>query len=61
MAAAMPAILKRRDYRTWLYGTPGEAKAALNTYDSKWMQAHPVSPRINSTQADDEGLIQPVH
>ncbi len=61
MAAAMPAILRRRDYHTWLHGTPGEAKAALQTYDSKWMQAHAVSPRINSTAADDMGLIQPVH
>lgn len=61
MAAAMPAILKRRDYRTWLYGSPAEAKAVLKTYDSKLMQAHAVSPRINSTQADDAGLIQPVH
>ena len=61
MAAAMPAILKRRDYRAWLYGTPVEAKAALQTYDSKWMQVHAVSPRINSPTADDAGLIQPVH
>jgi putative SOS response-associated peptidase YedK len=60
MAAAMPAILRRRDYHAWLYGTPVEAKAALHSYQSKWMEAHAVSPRINSTAPDDAGLIQPV-
>jgi putative SOS response-associated peptidase YedK len=59
--ALMPAILRRRDYDTWLRGTPGEAKGALRPYDSAWMQAHAVSPRINSTALDDAGLIQPVH
>ena len=56
----MPAILRRRDYDTWLRGTPVEAKAALHPYNSKWMQAYAVSPRINSTEPDDAGLIQPV-
>jgi putative SOS response-associated peptidase YedK len=59
--ALMPAILRRRDYETWLRGTPAEAKAALQPYRSAWMQAHAVSPRINSTALDDAGLIQPVH
>jgi putative SOS response-associated peptidase YedK len=59
--ARMPAILRRRDYETWLRGTPVEAKATLKPYDSAWMQAHAVSPRINSTAADDPRLILPVH
>jgi putative SOS response-associated peptidase YedK len=59
--ARMPAILRRRDYDTWLRGTPGEAKAALQPYHSAWMQAYAVSPRVNSTQLDDAGLIEPVH
>jgi putative SOS response-associated peptidase YedK len=59
--ALMPAILRRRDYDTWLRGTPVQAKAALQPYSSAWMQAHAVSPRINSTQKDDAGLIQPVY
>jgi putative SOS response-associated peptidase YedK len=54
----MPAILRRRDYQTWLRGTPVEAKAALRTYSQRGMQAHAVSPRINSTAPDDVGLIQ---
>jgi putative SOS response-associated peptidase YedK len=57
----MPAILRRRDYDTWLRGTPVQAKAALQPYNPAWMQAYPVSPRINSNAADDAGLIQPVH
>jgi putative SOS response-associated peptidase YedK len=59
--ALMPAILRRRDYETWLRGTPAEAKRALQPYHSAWMQAHAVSPRINSTALDDAALIQPVH
>jgi putative SOS response-associated peptidase YedK len=54
----MPAILRRKDYQTWLQGTPVEAKAALRSYGQHGMQAHPVSPRINSTAPDDSGLIQ---
>jgi putative SOS response-associated peptidase YedK len=55
----MPAILRRRDYETWLKGTPAAAKKALYPYNQSRMQAYPVSPRINSASADDPGLIQP--
>ena len=55
----MPAILRRRDYETWLRGTPVAAKATLYPYNKSGMQAYPVSPRINSTAPDDPGLIQP--
>jgi putative SOS response-associated peptidase YedK len=55
----MPAILRRRDYQTWLQGTPVAAKKTLYPYNQRRMQAYPVSPRINSTAADDPGLIQP--
>jgi putative SOS response-associated peptidase YedK len=55
----MPAILRRKDYQTWLRGTPVAAKATLRPYNKGGMQAHAVSPRINSTAADDSGLIQP--
>ena len=57
----MPAILRRKDYETWLRGTPVEAKAALQPYNPAWMQAFAVSPRVNSTLPDDAGLIRPVH
>jgi putative SOS response-associated peptidase YedK len=55
----MPAILRRKDYQTWLKGTPVEAKAALQPYRKSGMQAYPVSPRINSTAPDDAELIRP--
>ena len=55
----MPAILQRKDYDTWLTGTPVQAKSALQPYRSAWLQAYPVSPRINSLTADDAGLITP--
>jgi putative SOS response-associated peptidase YedK len=55
----MPAILRRKDYQTWLRGTPAAAMAALQPYNKGGMQAYPVSPRINSTEPDDPGLIQP--
>lgn len=58
-AGRMPAILRRKDYQSWLRGTPVAAKATLQTYNKSGMQAYPVSPRINSTVPDDLGLIQP--
>lgn len=58
--SCMPAILRRKDYDIWLRGTPGEAKAALQPYNPAWMQAVAVSPRVNSTEPDDAGLIRPV-
>jgi putative SOS response-associated peptidase YedK len=60
MPARMPAILRRRDYQTWLRGTPVQAKAALQPYHRAWMQAYPVSPRINSLVPDDADLMSPI-
>jgi putative SOS response-associated peptidase YedK len=56
----MPSILRRKDYATWLSGTPVRAKAVLHAYPDHWMRAHPVSPRVNSTKHDDAALIRPV-
>ena len=55
----MPAILRRRDYQTWLKGTPVEAKAAVQSYKSEWMEAYRVSPKVNAATADDATLILP--
>ena len=57
----MPAILRRNDYPIWLNGTPVEARAVLLPYNARRMHAHPISPRINSTSADDPDLLLPVH
>jgi putative SOS response-associated peptidase YedK len=54
----MPALLRRRDYRTWLTGTPVEAKQVLTPYSARWMEAYPVSTRINAADIDDPGLIR---
>jgi putative SOS response-associated peptidase YedK len=54
----MPVILRRRDYDRWLRGRPGEARELLQPYPSQWMLAHTVSPRVNSTEPDDAGLIR---
>jgi putative SOS response-associated peptidase YedK len=54
----MPAILRRKDYQTWLHGNPVAAKAALQPYKAQWMHAYPVSPRINSCDVDDPDLIR---
>ena len=56
----MPAILRRKDCSTWLSGTPVQARAVLQTYPREWMQAYPVSPRVNSKQHKDRSLIQPL-
>lgn len=54
----MPAILRRKDYQSWLRATPAASYATLRPYNKSLMQAYPVSPRINSTEPDDPGLIQ---
>lgn len=56
----MPAILRRKDYGTWLSGTPVQAKATLHAYPDKWMSGHPVSPRVNSKSSNDPSLILPL-
>jgi putative SOS response-associated peptidase YedK len=54
----MPAILRRKDYQTWLQGTPVQARSALEPYNPRWMEAYPVSPRINASDVDDPALIR---
>jgi putative SOS response-associated peptidase YedK len=54
----MPAILRRRDYEVWLSGAPEAARNTLQSYKSHWMNAYPISPRINSRSVDDPSLIR---
>lgn len=56
----MPAILRREDYAAWLGGSSTQATAALRTYPSEQMKAHPISPRINSLKFNDALLIERV-
>lgn len=59
----MPAILMREDEDHWLTGgslSAGEMKTVLGPYPAGAMEAYPVSSRVNSTDTDDERLIQPL-
>jgi putative SOS response-associated peptidase YedK len=56
----MPAILRRKDYATWLTSTPAHARGVLHAYPEKGMLAYPVSPRVNSGKHNDASLIQPL-
>jgi len=59
----MPVILKREDEIRWLAGdapTSDEMKKMLGAYPMNEMDAYPVSSRVNSPDADDEQLIQPL-
>ena len=55
----MPAILRRKDYQTWLRGTPVAAQSTLAPYNKSGMQAYAVSPRVNSITLDEPSLIHP--
>jgi putative SOS response-associated peptidase YedK len=57
---AMPAILRRRDYASWLGEDESAALAALQPYDSGSMEACAVSPRVNSPRAEGRSLIRPI-
>jgi putative SOS response-associated peptidase YedK len=59
-SSRMPAILRRKDYDTWLTSTPAHARGALHAYSEKRMIAYPVSPRVNSAKHTDASLIQPL-
>lgn len=56
----MPAILQPADYLIWLRGTPVQARAAIRPCAPESMQAHPISPRVNSLAVDDADLMRPV-
>jgi putative SOS response-associated peptidase YedK len=55
----MPAILRRQDYEEWLQATAAKAQSLLRTYPADRMLTHPVSPRVNYLQYDDDLLIRP--
>jgi len=59
----MPAILRQEDENRWLTGDPptsDEMKRILCPYPDGEMEAYPVSSRVNSPDADDKNLIQPL-
>ncbi|MDB5806933.1 MAG: hypothetical protein JWN73_4255 [Betaproteobacteria bacterium] len=56
----MPAILRLEDHQAWLKGTPEEAAACVKPYPAELIEFSRVSTRVNSTRANDAGLIEPV-
>jgi putative SOS response-associated peptidase YedK len=55
-----PALLSADDCRTWLGGTAEQGRTVLRPYPDDLIVAWPVSKRVNSPQANDEKLIEPV-
>ncbi len=59
----MPVILRREDEDRWLTGdapSSDEMKKIFAPYPAGEMEAYPVSSRVNSPDADDVRLIQPL-
>lgn len=56
--AEMPAILRRRDYDTWLRANVSDAYTLLGTAPDARMTTHPVAPFVNHLQFDEPRLIQ---
>jgi putative SOS response-associated peptidase YedK len=59
----MPVILRQEDEEQWLdvSRTPfTQAKSLLKPYPEELMDAHDVSPIVNSTKYDGPECIQPV-
>ncbi|MCW5718273.1 MAG: SOS response-associated peptidase [Bauldia sp.] len=58
----MPVIIPAEVYGRWLdpETTVEEAKAMLRPFPPEFMEAYPVSKRVNSHVNDDEALIEPV-
>jgi len=54
----MPAILRMAYVETWLTGTPEQARAALKQFAGEELQAHKVSPRVNTPRNDDATLME---
>jgi putative SOS response-associated peptidase YedK len=58
--ARMPAILKRAQRDSWLFGDTQTAAAALGAYAGERMIAYAVSSRIDVPANNDETLLEPL-
>ena len=56
----MPVILNPDDYERWLRAEPEEALRLLGPCPDAWLEAYPVSPRVNSPANDGPELIEPM-
>lgn len=56
----MPVILDPAHYDDWLRADPEEARALLVPCPDDWLEAYPVSRRVNSPDNDDPEVIEPL-
>ena len=56
----MPVILSSDEFEAWLRAEPDEALGLLGPCPDDWLEAFPVSPRVNSPDNDDPELIEPL-
>ena len=52
-------ILDPADYDRWLDIERPDAQELLRPCPDDWLEAYPVSPRVNRPQNDDAGLVEP--
>ena len=55
----MPVILAPDDHARWLDPAAGEGRAVLRPCPADWLEAIPVSPRVNSPANDDPDCLAP--
>jgi putative SOS response-associated peptidase YedK len=55
----MPVILDPKDYDRWLDPKAPGAEELLRPCPSEWLEAVPVSTRVNSPANDDESVLRP--
>jgi putative SOS response-associated peptidase YedK len=55
----MPVILDPADYGRWLDPSLPGGEELLRPCPTEWLEAMPVSTRVNSPRNDDESIIQP--
>jgi putative SOS response-associated peptidase YedK len=55
----MPVILAEADHARWLDAAAGDGRALLRPCPAEWLEAIPVSPRVNSPANDDPEVLAP--
>jgi putative SOS response-associated peptidase YedK len=56
----MPVILAPEEYERWLDPGAADGRALLRPCPPEWLEADPVSTRVNSPRTNDAGLLQPL-
>jgi hypothetical protein len=54
----MPVILEPADYDRWLDASQPDGQALLRPCPDEWLEAHPISTRVNNVRNDDEELMR---